>query len=205
MIFAALLGAACAAGAQQLYRWIDHQGRVHVTDTPPPPAARAAQTQTITPGSPAPAPGESLPYAVQLAAKDSPVTLYTAPDCAPCGAARSLLNARGVPFREVLVADEPQQQELQKAVGALAVPSIIVGGSVQKGFEEGAYHGLLDIAGYPKTGAAPARSQAEPKPAPPPAAAATEEAQPKPDEAAEAASSGPYAPGSTATGRRTRK
>lgn len=205
VIFAALLGAACAAGAQQLYRWIDDQGRVHVTDTPPPPTARAAQTQTIAPAGTAPAPGESPPYAVRLAAKDSPVTLYTAPDCAPCGAARSLLNARGVPFREVLVADEPQQQELQKAVGALAVPSIIVGGSVQKGFEEGAYHGLLDVAGYPKTGAAPARSQAEPKPAPPPAAAATEEAQPKPDEAAEASSSGPYAPGSTATGRRTRK
>jgi hypothetical protein len=76
---------------------------------------------------------------------------------------------------------------------------------VQKGFEEGAYHGLLDIAGYPKTGEAPARSQAEPKPVPAPAAAAPEETQPKPDEAAEAPSGGPYAPGSTATGRRTRK
>lgn len=205
MIFAALLGAACAASAQQLYRWTDETGRVHVTDTPPPPSAKEVQRKA-PPGAPAAtADTASLPYAVQLAAKSFPVTLYTAAECEPCGAARSLLNARGVPFREVLVADEPQQQELQKAVGALAVPSIVVGGSVQKGFEEGAYHGLLDIAGYPKTGEAPARSQAAPKPAPPPAAAATEEAQARPDEAVEAPSSGPYAPGSSATGRRTRQ
>jgi glutaredoxin len=204
VIFAAMLAAASAAGAQQLYRWIDDQGRVHVTDTPPPPTAKFAQTMTVTAAGAAQAPGESLPYAVQLAAKDSPVTLYTAPECGPCGEARNLLNARGVPFREVLVADDAQQQELQKAVGALAVPSIIVGGSVQKGFEQGAYHDLLDIAGYPKTGQVPARQQAAPKPAPAPAAA-TEAAQARPAAEPEAAADGPYAPGSTATGQRTRK
>jgi glutaredoxin len=205
VIFAALLGAVCAASAQQLYRWTDDQGRVHVTDTPPPPAAKAAQKKQVAPASAAPAETAGLPYAVQLAAKDSPVTLYTAPDCAPCGEARSLLNGRGVPFREVLVVDESQQEELRKVAGALAVPSISVGGSVQKGFEEGAYHALLDIAGYPKTGQAPPRTQAEPKPAPAPAAAATGEAQTKPGEEAEPAPSGPYAPGSTPTGKRQRK
>jgi glutaredoxin len=206
VIFAALLGAAFAASAQ-LYRWTDETGRVYVTDTPPPPSAKdvkklpAAPATTTTSADTA-----SLPYAVQIAAKGSPVTLYTAADCEPCGEARSLLNTRGVPFREVLVADEAKQEELRKAVGALAVPSIIVGGEVQKGFEEGAYHALLDVAGYPKTGEAPPRSQAEPKPpAPAPTAAAIEEAQAKPAEEAEPAASGPYAPGSTATGKRVRK
>jgi glutaredoxin len=204
VIFAALLAAACAASAQQLYRWTDESGRVFVTDQPPPRAARSVQRLPQAPTGPAaPADTASLPYAVQLAAKDSPVTLYTAPECGPCGAARNLLNARGVPFREVLVTDEAQQQELQKAVGALAVPAMLVGSTVQKGFEEGAYHGLLDVAGYPKTGEAPARRQAEPKPAP--AAAAGEEAAPKPAAEAETAASGPYTPGSTSTGRRTRK
>ena len=111
------------------------------------------------------------PYALQLAAKSFPVTLYTSKDCEPCGAARNLLNARGVPFREVLVVDEPQQEELRKVAGALAVPSVTVGSNVQKGFEESAYHSLLDIAGYPKPGILTPRNQAEPKPAPPPAAA----------------------------------
>ena len=201
VIFAALLGAACAASAQ-LYRWTDESGRVYVTDTPPPRTAK--NVQTLPAGAPgaAPAGTASLPYAVQLAAKDSPVTLYTAPDCGPCGDARSLLNTRGVPFREVLVTDESQQEELKKIAGALAVPSLSVGGSVQKGFEEGAYHALLDIAGYPRTGEAPPRSQAEPKPAPPTPAA---EVPQKPGEEAESAASGPYVPGSTATGKRQRK
>lgn len=204
VIFAALLGAACAASAQ-LYRWTDEAGRVYVTDTPPPASVRGVQKLPAAPAAGEATDTASLPYAVRLAAKDSPVTLYTAPDCEPCGAARNLLNARGVPFREVHVVDESQQEQLKKAVGALAVPSMIVGDSVQKGFEEGAYHSLLDVAGYPKTGEAPARRQGEPKPAPVPAVAATGEAQPKPAEEAQSGESGPYAPGSTATGRRTRK
>jgi glutaredoxin len=200
VIFAALLGAACAASAQ-LYRWTDETGRVVVTDTPPPASAQNVRKLPAVPAGTAAADTASLPYVVQLAVKDSPVTLYTAPECEPCAAARSLLNARGVPFREVLVVDEAQQEELKKAAGTLAVPSIAVGGSVQKGFEEGAYHGLLDIAGYPKTGAVPPRTQAAPKPAP---AAAGEEAAATSAEEAEPAASGPYAPGSTATGTRTR-
>ena len=199
VIFAALLGAACAASAQ-MYRWTDEKGRVHVTDTPPPPSAKAVQKKSFSGGGTAASDSAGQPYALQLAAKSFPVTLYTAKDCEPCGAARNLLNARGVPFREVLVVDEPQQEELRKVAGALAVPSVTVGSNVQKGFEESAYHSLLDIAGYPKPGILTPRNQAEPKPAPPPAAA-----EAKPAEDADAAASGPYAPGSASTGIRTRK
>lgn len=186
VIFAILLGAACAASAQ-LYRWTDDQGRVHVTDTPPPPGAKSVQRKTFTDNSAVPAEGASLPYAAQLASKNYPVTLYTAPECAPCGAARNLLNGRGVPFKEVSVVDAPQSEELKKVAGSLSVPTVRVGSSVQKGFEEGAYHALLDDAGYPRTGILPPRSQAEPKPAPPapPAAAAEDSSAP---------SSGPYSP-----------
>jgi len=197
VIFAALLGAACAASAQ-MYRWTDEKGRVHVTDTPPPPSAKAVQKKSLTVSGAVPETA-GQPYALQLAAKSYPVTLYTARECEPCGAARNLLNSRGVPFREVLVVDEPQQEELRKVAGALAVPSVTVGSNLQKGFEESAYHSLLDIAGYPKPGFLSPRNQAEPKPAPPAAAEA------KPAEDADAAASGPYAPGSAATGVRARK
>ncbi len=200
VIFAVLLGAACTAAAQ-MYRWTDDKGRVHLTDTPPPASARGVQKKSVTISSAAAPQTAALPYAVQLAAKTFPVTLYTARECEPCGAARNLLNARGVPFREVLVADEAQQAELKKVAGALAVPSVIVGSNVQKGFEESAYHSLLDIAGYPKAGTVPVRSQAEPQPAVPPAEPEARSA----DEEAADAGSGPYVPGSTATGIRTRK
>jgi len=38
-----LCAAASAALAQQLYRWTDEKGRVHITDTPPPASARNVQ------------------------------------------------------------------------------------------------------------------------------------------------------------------
>jgi len=189
LIFLALLGAAFAASAQ-LYRWTDERGRVHVTDTPPPPTAKSVQRRPTDAASAADS-ESALPYAVQLAAKNSPVTLYTAPDCAPCGQARALLNARGVPFREVSVIDEQQSEELKKTVGSLSVPSIRVGSSTQKGFEQGAYDGLLDAAGYPRAGILPPRNQAEPKPAPPKPAPAQPGAE---DEEDTGRPSGPYIP-----------
>ena len=79
---------------------------------------------------------------------------------------------------------EKNVTELVKAVGADAVPSIVVGSTVQQGFEESTYHGLLDAAGYPKPGVLPPRAQKEPAPG----GQKTEAAQ---DEAPR----GPYAPG----------
>ena len=65
-----------------------------------------------------------------------------------------------------------------------------VGNSVQRGFEQGAYQSLLDVAGYPPAGAVPPRNQAAPKPAPAPA---PEGGAPAAEESA-APSGGPYAP-----------
>jgi glutaredoxin len=189
VLLAVLLGAAFAAQAQ-LYRWTDAQGRVHVTDTPPPPSAKNVRSHST---DAAPAPGAGEPYALQLAVKNHPVKLYTAPDCAPCGIARALLNARGVPFSEVSVIGERQAEELKQVAGSVSVPAILVGSSVQKGFEPGMYHALLDTAGYPRTGILPARRQAEPKPAPPSATPPAEGAADA-GEASDAPTTGPYAP-----------
>jgi len=187
-VFFALMSAALAASAQ-LYRWKDEQGRVHVTDTPPPASAKDVRERAAgaAPGSSS---GENLPYAVQRAVASNPVTLYTGADCGPCGDARALLNARGVPFREVLVVDEKQSEELKKAVGSLSVPSLRVGSSVQKGFEAGLYQSMLDKAGYPRAGILPPRNQAAPKPQAKPAAAAAEGSEKE----APAEPPGPYAP-----------
>lgn len=164
----ALLAAGTANA--QLYRWTDPSGRVHFTDTPPPPDAKNVQKK---PGGPGPssqsapvAPND--PFVVQQARKTSPVTLYTAPGCEPCGSARNLLNDRGVPFKEVSVADEAGAAELNKAVGGGIVPAIVVGKSSQMGFEQATYHALLDAAGYPKQGILPPKKPA-PVAATPPA------------------------------------
>lgn len=198
VIFVALLGAACAASAQ-VYRWKDENGRVHITDTPPPPSARDVRTRSSSADGNTAAAASGQSYAVQLAAKNFPVTLYSAPNCLPCAPARKLLNARGVPFREVSVVQQEQFEELKKVAGDLSVPTLSVGASVQKGFEEGAIHALLDLAGYPKAGILPPRNQTEPKPAAPSAEGEAEPAE------SETPTTGPYAPGSNATGVRRRR
>jgi len=165
--FAAILAAALAAGAlsvqaQQMYRWTDDKGRVHITDTPPPPSAKGVQKQkgaTAAPSAP------QAPFELAQAQREFPVVLYTSPPCKQaCDDARASLNRRGVPFREVQVWDEESQEQLKKVAGNTEeVPVLTVGRSVQKGFLQDAYDALLDSARYPRAGILAPRAQAAPK------------------------------------------
>jgi glutaredoxin len=196
-LLAALALAAVTAAAQQIYRWTDEKGRVHITDTPPPPGARGVKKKSYEGAaaeSAAPA-----PYELTLAMKEYPVTLYTSPICKePCDAARAALNRRGVPFREVQVWEEKTNAELQQLSGATQVPTLVVGRSVHKGFDQASFDALLDSARYPRAGILPARSQAVP-PLPegyvPPSEREAPQAEPVKPEPAPPAPSGPYAPG----------
>ena len=154
-----LLTAALVAHAQQ-YRWTDEKGRIQYTDTPPPASAKGVQKKNL---DSKPADSGAEPYALQVARKKSPVTLYTSPDCAVgCDDARKLLNQRGIPFNEVSISTTAQVEDLKRVSGASVVPVIKVGSAMQKGFDEASYHRALDIAEYPKPGALPPRSQAAP-------------------------------------------
>jgi glutaredoxin len=183
----------CAASvqAQQLYRWTDEKGAVHITDTPPPPSAKGVQKQKPAAVGTA---SSQPPYELAQAMKDFPVTLYTAPNCSdPCARARAALNNRGVPFREVQVWEKETVQELTKLAGSNQVPVLLVGHGVQKGFEQSAFDALLDSARYPRVGLMPARNQGAPKPPEEYAQRPAPQTEPvKPTE--ESRPSGPYAP-----------
>jgi glutaredoxin len=179
---AALLVASAASA--QLYRWVDRDGKVHYTDTPPP--ASAGKSGQVRSGTASAADPGALPYATQLAARNYPVTLYTAEVCKElCAEGRRLLQTRGIPFREVVVADEKTREELKKVSGGEEVPVMAAGRIVSKGFGAESWHAALDTAGYPRSGA-PLAAQA---PKAPPAAAAPP-AEPSPDRP----KLGPYAP-----------
>src|SRR5437879_13911768 len=94
-IAAAVLSIACADASGQAYRWVDKEGKVHYTQTPPPPDAKAVRKKTFRH---APVETSNLPYATQLAAKNDLVTLYTSTDCLPFNQARALLVKRAVPI-----------------------------------------------------------------------------------------------------------
>lgn len=174
LALAALLGVIGPATAQQMYRWVDKDGKVSYSDKPPPAsAAKDVQQRNLNPSV---IDTSGLDYTTQQAAKNFPVTLYTTADCKDiCAQARELLSKRGVPFTEVSVGDEKSRAQLKEASGDAQVPVLVVGRDVTKGWEQGAYHGALDTAGYPKS--APAR----PIQAAKASAKAAEAPAPKPD------------------------
>jgi len=200
-----LMLAAATAAAQQLYRWTDETGRVHITDTPPPPSAKGVQKKAYQSGG-TPADTGPTPYELSVAIKEYPVTLYTSPVCKePCADARAALNRRGVPFKEVQVWEEASNEELKRVSGSNQVPTLVVGRSVHRGFDQEAYDALLDSARYPRAGILPARAQAAPalpegyippgERSEPPKA---EPVKPEPEEKP----AGPYAPGAPPQKRR---
>ncbi len=160
-VFFVLLGLAALGLAQaQPYRWTDERGEVRYTDRPPPASAKNVQKLDSAPAKPSAAP---LPFELARLQKDFPVTLYTSPNCKEgCELARGALNKRGVPFKEVQVWNPETNEELKRVSGAVEVPTLLVGRSSQRGFEQGAFDALLDSAGYPRAGILPALSQKPP-------------------------------------------
>jgi glutaredoxin len=179
--------------AQQIYRWVDEKGQLHVTDTPP-PDARNLEKKSYS-GSVVAAP---TPFELERARKNFPVTLYTSPTCKEaCAQARAALNQRGIPFKEVQVWNEETRDELHRAAGSYQVPVLLVGRTPQTGFEQGAFDTLLDSAGYPRAGILPAGAQGTPEPPEgylPPSERAPQAPEAKPVEPEKPPVLGPYAP-----------
>jgi len=169
MLVAAVLFTVAIAGAQaqQMYRWVDKDGKVHYTQQPPPPDAKEVRRRPASTGAPE---SPDLPYATRLAARNFPVTLFTSADCgAPCRDARDSLEKRGIPFEEIVVGDEKSVEELKRVAGRTQVPVVRVGKQISVGFEADIWKSALDVAGYPASGP-PARARVRteaPKPLPP--------------------------------------
>jgi glutaredoxin len=147
---AALMLAAGAAHAGQLYKWVDRDGQVHYTDQPPPPEARSAERKRLgdKPGT------QGVPFALQEAMRKFPVVMYTASGCGDgCKQASAYLAKRGIPHEELDARDEAAAEKLSALTGGkLEVPVMTVGSTtVLRGYEEGAWALALDAAGYPRS------------------------------------------------------
>jgi len=156
-----------AAQAQTTYRWVDKEGHVHYGDKAPMPAeVKDLQLKKLKGGNVIETSGPD--YATMQAAQKFPLTLYTSDNCLEnCRMARDFLNQRGAPFSEKVIKTAEDADEYKKATGAtdLIVPLLMAGKQLEKGYEEGAWHRLLDAAGYPAKGnAGKAGKDAKPKP-----------------------------------------
>ena len=120
-LMAAILAPAVHA---QVYRITGPDGRVTFSDKPPPePSAKNAAAAPTVPmqGAGSGNATAALPFELRQVAAKYPVTLYTGPNCGPCGSGRALLASRGIPFSEKLVASNEDIDAL-KRLSVVAIP-----------------------------------------------------------------------------------
>jgi glutaredoxin len=140
--------------AQQVFRIVGPDGKVTFSDKPPPASANARVSTGSSDGGRAAA-NTSLPFELRKIAGQYPVTLYTGNDCAPCGSARSMLMARGIPFTERTVNTNDDALALKRLSGDTSLPFVTIGSQQLKGFSDSEWTQFLDAAGYPKSSVLP--------------------------------------------------
>jgi len=143
-----LISGLAAAQVQQVYRYIDLDGRVVYSDKPPPPTAKDAQAKRIGANS---IETSDLSFATAQAQERYPVTLYSFSCGVVCDTAQGVLNKRGVPHTVIDVSVGAGAERLKRLSGGLDAPTIQVGDQYATGFNEGKWQAMLNDAGYPKT------------------------------------------------------
>lgn len=155
-----------ALAQQQVYRYVDPDGRTVYSDRPPPGAAKDVQPKRLGANF---IENDALPLAARQASENYPVTLYTFACGQICQTAEAMLNRRGIPFKSVNVEEAKGAEQLKALTGEMTAPVLQVGDKlVAKGYNEARWQALLDEAGYPKTLPPRTRSLAPPPPSSPP-------------------------------------
>ena len=141
------------ASHAQVYRIVGPDGKVTFSDKPPVSegAPRAGTANSSAGGGSA-----ALPYELRQVASKYPVTLYVGDNCGPCGAGRSMLTSRGIPFAEKTVSTNEDAQALQRLSGDRSLPFMTIGSQQLKGFSDSKWTQFLDAAGYPSSSTLPA-------------------------------------------------
>jgi glutaredoxin len=162
---AALLGTLAALTlapmpAWALFKVVAPDGSVTYTDRPPATTqGRVTQLGRQADAAPEPPP---LPLELRQAVQRHPVTLYTAAECQPCDAARSMLLQRGIPYTERRILENDDVLALERLVGGRTVPALTIGAQALRGYAGDEWAGYLDAAGYPRDSRLPRGWQAPP-------------------------------------------
>ena len=145
-----LLTISTGAIAQEVFRWVDKAGNVHYGDRLPPPAeVKNVQTKRLPDSV---IEQDDVSFAVSTAMKNNPVTLYANSCGEACNSAKALLTKRGIPFSAKNPESDPAAAAaLKEKVGALQVPTIVIGANSLMGFDESGWQSALSAAGYPRT------------------------------------------------------
>jgi glutaredoxin len=139
------------AHADDLYRWVDQDGKVHYGDIPKDEDADRLNLNIYGSQAASAAADTSLSYEARQAMQHFPVTLYTTPYCATsCKEARNYLNKRHIPFTENALNTQDDINLFRKKSGSNTIPTLSVGNDWLKGFQAQQWQDELDAVGYPK-------------------------------------------------------
>ena len=150
IVITLLTAAFSAAAGAQMCKWVDKDGRISYSDTPPPKEAKDVKQKNF--GDGVSGSTDDLPPMIREAIKNNPVTLYANNCGEACDGGRALLTKRGILFTERNPeTDKAGYDALMKLTGGQqTVPVLSVGGKVLKGFSEGEWQEALTSAGYPR-------------------------------------------------------
>ena len=143
----------------ELYKWVDENGVVHITDTPPEDVAPNEKAGSITPSKSSPGanphpPGKKTTLTQKLLDifqkkpknRTSPqVELFTTSWCPYCQKARDFFRSRGIPFTEYDIEKDKnaaaRKNQLDRRNG---VPFVVINGRGLHGYSSEAYERALE-------------------------------------------------------------
>lgn len=141
-----LMTAACPAQAE-IYKWVDADGTVHYTDTPPEGheqnlaitgsiSSYASPEIVTTEGS------ETAPDKKSKPAGNRRVVMYSASWCGVCRTAKKYFAEKKIPFTEYDIDNNPKAKADFDRMGGRGVPVILVGKRRMNGFSPGGFEKL---------------------------------------------------------------
>lgn len=75
--------------------------------------------------------------------QETPITVYTTPDCGQCMMTSKALDKRGLEYLKVDVTENPDAAEFVKSLGYTRAPVVIVGDNHWSGFRPDKINGLM--------------------------------------------------------------
>jgi glutaredoxin len=136
------------AEAQQVYRWVDGNGRVQYSDKPPPGVKAAAVQSRISSYSGTPT-VTGMPSAGAKGMETRPaIKMYVTEWCTYCKQARAYLSRQGIRHTELDVEKSAAARDEYQRLQGRGVPVILVGTQRMNGYSEDRLAQMLKAAGY---------------------------------------------------------
>jgi len=121
------------SNAATLYRWVDDQGVVHVSENPPEGKMAVAEAVVGEGADKGPKVEEKKEFRV----RPGEVTIYTTPTCPWCHRTKAWMRDKKIRYKEVdVTTDKKGLEEMVRISGQTGVPVIVVGEEVIVGFKE---------------------------------------------------------------------